>query len=317
MNQNPTPSIQIVEELIEATGIENPRFAFCPYKLSMFDCMEPVFLECKNRGFVADLVPLTYQTLPDAEWHTELLDFDKLGYEPIGFSDFRERTYDFVVIHYPYDGNNNVTKLASYEFAGALSRYGKILYIPYHGNIGGRQWSRFFTHPGAVQSDFICLGSKADVDIFREVNPGYTGHIIQTECSPKTECTKLHSNDPIPEQYKTLHHPVTLICGTLWTFTHEPFGRMQLHTEKIIQELEAGNTVIYRPHPLVYEAIAVMRPEALQKYNEFLADVSDLCILDESPFLHQAIRVADKLIGDPSSVLNTWAGTGKPYEVMT
>ena len=84
----------------------------------------------------------------------------------------------------------------------------------------------------------------------------------------------------------------------------------------IRQELAQGHTVIYRPHPLAYEAIAVMRPEALTGYQTFLDTVADNVILDSTPYLHQAIRVADKLICDPSSVQRTWQGTGKPMEVM-
>jgi hypothetical protein len=91
---------------------------------------------------------------------------------------------------------------------------------------------------------------------------------------------------------------------------------MNRHMWGIQAEVKRDHTVIYRPHPLVYEAIAVMRPEALEDYKAFLETVADMVILDSSPYLHQAMRVADKLICDPSSVQRTWQGTGKPMEVM-
>lgn len=310
------PSETIIQKLLGDK--HRISIAFCPYKFAMWDCMEPVYLEAINRnGIRADIIPLDFITYPDKQKHNERDTFLFAGLNALPLTAFHENKYDYVVIHYPYDQKNNVTSLTGECCTDMLRQYGEIVYIPYHGNIAGREWSRFYATPGTQLCNYICLGTDIDVQAFLDKNPGRENRIIRTDGSTKQECAALHKDDPISEQYKSLHHPVTLICGTLWTFTHDPFSRMQLHMEKIVQEVEAGHTVIYRPHPLVYEAIAVMRPEALQKYKEFLANVSDLCILDSSPFLHQAIRVADKLIGDPSSVLDTWRGSGKQMEVIT
>lgn len=309
------PSKKILNELIRSKN-KSPKFAFLPYKASMWDCMEPLYLECKKCGFVADLIPLYYYTFPDKQVHMEADAFKQMGYKVYDIGLLENNSYDFLIIHYPYDGSNNVTQLFPLEYAHRLKRYGEVVYIPYHGNIAGPEWDRFFKMPGAMESDYICLGSQLDVDVFRATNPGYSGVIIQTENSVKWECAKMHANDPVPEQYKDLEHPVTLICGTLWTFTRDPYERMHKHALTIRQEVDNGNTVIYRPHPLVFEAISVMKPEALHDYKEFLEHVSDLVTLDGSPFLHQAIVVADKLICDPSSVQRSWDGTGKPIEVM-
>lgn len=311
------PSTVIINKLLEDSGKQRLAIAFCPYKFSMFDCMEPVYLEAiKRNGIRADIIPLDFITYPDNRIHNERDAFIFAGFKALPLNALHEYSYDFVVIHYPYDNHNNVTSMTPDCCSDILSQYGKLVYIPYHGNIAGPDYCHFYNKTGVHNSDYICLGSDDDVESFHKTVPAYSGQVIQTDYSTKVECAEMHKDDPIPEQYKELRHPVTLICGTLWTFTHDPFSRMQLHMEKIVQEIEAGHTVIYRPHPLVYEAIAVMRPEALQKYKEFLENVSDLCILDSSPFLHQAMRVADKLICDPSSVQRTWAGTGKPMEVM-
>lgn len=310
------PSKKILYELTKAKT-EAPSFAFLPYKAAMWDCMEPLYLECKKCGFIADLIPLNYVTFPDKKLHKESDSFEQNGFEVYGLEALERNSYDYLIIHYPYDGCNNLTKLLPNEYTAVLKRYGKVVYIPYHGNIAGPEWSRFFTMPGARESGFICLGSQQDVDVFKRVNPDYDGIIIQTENTMKWEYAKQHKDDPIPEQYKELKHPVTLICGSLWTFTRDPYERINKHWYVIKGELESGNTVIYRPHPLVYEAIAVMRPEAMQTYQQFLEKVADaVTVLDSSPFLQHAMCVADKLICDPSSVQRSWDGTGKPIEVM-
>lgn len=303
---------KVLNKLIELHG-GNPVIAFMPYKHCMFDCMEPLYMAAVEKGIEARLAPLDYQTLNDNAWHNERDLFKQPTEEP---DIIHHMHFDYIVIHYPYDATNNVTRVRTEHCSFTLRNYGKLVYIPYHGNIAGEEWTRFFRTPGAVNSDVIVLGSNNDVRWFKGQNPHYQGTIIQTEGSLKAECARLHANDPLPEEYTNLGGYVTLISGTLWTFTHDAEGRMAKHLAMIRSELTLGHTVIYRPHPLVYEAIAVMRPRSLAAYNEFLEQVADVAILDQSPYLHHAIRVADKLICDPSSVVKTWQGTGKPYEVI-
>lgn len=304
------PSEQIIEELLK--DVSNPRIAFLPYKAAMWDCMEPLYLECIDRGIEADLIPLDYMTFPGGVFHNEKRAFNGLGYNTFDSEMIRDKKYDFMVTHYPYDGCNNVTKLYPDNFTWELKKLSKIVYIPYHGNIESESWSRFFRMPGARESDYICLGSQFDVDVFKKTVPDYSGKIIQTEYSTKVECAK----DWEPVVVDEYEHPMTLICGTLWTFTHDPEERMEKHLKIIEKALKESKTVIYRPHPLVYEAIAVMRPEYLKKYEEFLGKVEELCYLDKNQDLHIKIALADKLYCDPSSVQRTWEGTGKPYEVI-
>lgn len=312
------PSTVIINKLLEDSGKQRLAIAFCPYKFSMFDCMEPVYLEAINHnGIRADIIPLDFITYPDKQKHNERDAFLFYGLNALPLTAFHENKYDYVVIHYPYDQHNNVTSLTPECCSSNLRQYGKLVYIPYHGNIAGPDYCHFYNKTGVHNSDYICLGSNADVESFHKTVTAYSGQVIQTDYSTKVECAEMHKDDPIPEQYKELRHPVTLICGTLWTFTNDPMGRMRKHWNAIQNELQMDRSVIYRPHPLVYEAIAVMRPEALVEYQRFLEEVSETVdVLDGSPFLHHAMIVADRLICDPSSVQRTWEGTGKPMEVI-
>lgn len=311
------PSKQIVDALLEKSGKQRIAIAFCPYKMAMWDCMEPVYAEALSRsGIRAEIIPLNFITYPNGRINNERNAFMDAGFEALPLKALHDNHYDYIIIHYPYDDHNNVTSMTPECCSDRLLQEGKLVYIPYHGNVAGPEWTRFFDKPGVRNCDFICLGSDIDVSVYLGINPGCRNKVIQTDGSTKAECAEMHKNDPMPEQYKDLHHPVTLICGTLWTFTHDPVGRMKRHLDMIRQELAQGHTVIYRPHPLAYEAIAVMRPEALAEYQTFLDTVADSVILDSTPYLHQAMRVADKLICDPSSVQRTWQGTGKPIEVM-
>jgi len=312
------PSIMILNRLLELSGKQRLSIAFCPYKMAMWDCMEPVYAEALSRsGIRAEIIPLNFITYPDGQLHNERDAFIFAGFNALPLAALRAHSHDYIIIHYPYDQHNNVTSMTPECCSDSLRSFGEVVYIPYHGNIAGPEWSRFYATAGANNCNYICLGSDQDVAAFLERNPGREHKVIQTDGSTKAECAELHRDDPIPKQYKELTHPVTLICGTLHTFTRDPYERMLMHKLAIDAEKAKGNAVIYRPHPLVYEAIAVMCPKALEDYNKFLEGVADTVdVLDSTPFLHQAMRVADKLICDPSSVQRTWAGTGKPIEVI-
>ena len=303
---------QIIKELINLEG-QNIRIAFCPYKFSMWDSMESVWLAARSAGLTTAIIPLDYQTFPDGTWHNER----ELFPQPTrSMYDIEHRQFDLIVIHYPYDGNNNVTKLRSNSWVCSLKLYAKVVYIPYHGNVAGEEWSRFYTTPGARESDYIVLGSDLDVQLFFRENIGTKTKVIQVDNSPKTDAPKIHENDPLPPEWENLKQPITLVLGTLWTFTHDPLDRMQKHGSIIEKELAAGHSVIYRPHPLVYYAIEVMRPEIVKAYDDFIDELASLgAIIDNGPNLHRTLAVAQKIYIDPSSVIRTIHGF-YDYEVI-
>ena len=306
---------EVITKLKELYGDEI-WLAFCPYKASMFDCMESVFVAAEEDGLVADIIPLDYQTLPDGEWHNESTFFRGKTPHVCTLEDLITGQYDVIIIHYPYDGRNNVTKLRQDCWVESLKQYGKVCYIPYHGNIAEEKWSRFYTMPGAAESDAIVLGSDFDVQMFKKENPYYAGEIIQVSDSPKTDAPLLHENDELPEKWKDLKQPITLIIGTLWTFTHDPVGRILKHQDIVRKEVEAGHSIIYRPHPLVYHAICVMRPEAKELYNDFLDQLrEDGVVIDDGPNLHRTLAVAQKIYIDPSSVIKS-IQNHREYEVI-
>ena len=302
---------KIVSEMMKHYAF--PKIAFCPYKASMFDCIESVYLAAVESELEPDIIPLDYQTFPDEEWHNEA---NLFRYPCKTMKNLKTGDYDIIVIHYPYDGCNNVTKLRQDCWVESLKKYGKVCYIPYHGNIAAEKWGRFYTMPGAVNSDYIVLGSDFDVKMFKSKNPLYGGKIIQTENSPKSEAPAIHQNDRLPEEWKELKRPITLIIGTLWTFTNHPVDRMLKHDEIVNKEVEAGHGVIYRPHPLVYNAICVMASDFKHLYDDFIKSMREEgVVIDDGPDLHRTIAIADKIYVDPSSVIKTIEGF-RQYEVI-
>ena len=288
--------------------------AFCPYKFSMFDCMESVYLAAKDAGLITSIIPLDYKTVPDNQWHNERKYFP---YPTDDLDMLRVAKWDVIVIHYPYNARNNVTQLPEHEWVENLKHYGKVCYIPYHGNIAGPQWGRFYTTPGATDSDFVVLGSQLDYDIFMLNAKGFQGKVILPGGSPKEDAAIIHGKDDIPAEWRDHKQPYTVVIGTLHTFTHDPSERMQKHGSIIERELAQDHTVIYRPHPLVYPAIQAMRPEALRQYDDFLDELQSMgVIIDAQPNLHRTLSAADYVYMDPSSVNKTYAAYNRPFEVI-
>ena len=85
----------------------------------------------------------------------------------------------------------------------------------------------------------------------------------------------------------------------------------------IMEQLAAGYHVIFRPHPLLRQTIKSMRPDTERAYIEFIEWAKAVgCYVDETEYLEQALREADILISDPSSVLEMWQSTGREYKVL-
>ena len=121
---------KIADKLIEIHGSTDFRIAFLPYKRSMWNCMESVYEECQKSGAAAYCIPIPYYRIVQGE--IEALDSDrKLFDNGRSISFLEQNKFDFVVIHYPYDDKNKVTRMCSAFYTSELRKYGKVVYIPY------------------------------------------------------------------------------------------------------------------------------------------------------------------------------------------
>ena len=124
----------------------------------------------------------------------------------------------------------------------------------------------------------------------------------------------------IPEEWrdKIGDRPVTLIVNGLIPFLNEPYKKILDYLCMTLREISRGNVVIFRPHPLMLTTIKSMAPHMEGYYAFLLTELRALgVIVDESEYLERALKAADYLISDPSSVVNMWQETKKDYEVMT
>lgn len=297
---------KITEKLIEIHGSTDFVIGFLPYKRSMWNSMESVYQECRNAGAEAYILPLPYYLMPEKkivcerDLFPEALDISLL--DKIGF--------DFLAIHYPYDGNNRVTSMLPEYYTAELRNYGKVIFIPYSCSPG------IFTrlHSGLANIDYAFLTSEAERNAFitewQAHGVDFSGRVFGYG-SPKMDAmAKLEQGKG---EYLT-----TLIINSLGPYLSAPFRRLELYREHITNEIGRGRRVIFRPHPLLRQTIKSMRPDTMAMYEDFISwcESQDLVEVDETEYLEEALEQADYLISDPSSVLEMWISTGREFRII-
>ena len=294
----------ITDKLIEIHGSTDFVIGFLPYKRSMWNSMASVYEECRKAGAVAYILPLPYYLMPDKQIVNEQDLFSEEG--TLDISMIQKISFDYLVIHYPYDGNNKVTSMLPEYYTAQLRNYGKVIFIPYSCSPG------IFTrlHSGLANIDYAFLRSEEECEAFiaewakHEVD--FSGRVFGYG-SPKMDMMQ-----------KCSCGSATLVINSLGPYLSAPFIRIQAYQQAITDEIDRGRNVIFRPHPLLRQTIKSMRPDTEEAYNEFAewCEAQENVIYDETEDLEHALEQADYLVSDPSSVLEMWQSTGREYTVL-
>ena len=294
---------RITEKLIEIHGSADFVIGFLPYKRSMWNSMESVYQECLKADAAACILPLPYYLMPEKKVVCEL---DLFPVNALDISMLQKISFDYLVIHYPYDGNNKVTSMLPEYYTAQLRNYGKVIFIPYSCTPG------IFTrlHSGLANIDYAFLRSEEECEAFiatwAELGVDFSGRVFGYG-SPKMDAIE-----------KCSRGSATLVINSLAPFLSAPFRRLQLYQHHISNEIGRGRRVIFRPHPLLRQTIKSMRPDTEAAYNKFISwcETRDNVYVDETEDLEHALEQADYLISDPSSVLEMWQSTGREYTVL-
>lgn len=294
---------RITNKIIELHGSSNFTIGFLPYKRSMWNSMESVYQECLKAGAAACILPLPYYLMPEKKVVCEL---DLFPANALDISMLKKISFDYLVIHYPYDGNNKVTSMLPEYYTAELRNYGKVIFIPYSCSPG------IFTrlHSGLANIDYAFLRSEEECEAFiaewAEHGVDFSGRVFGFG-SPKMDAIK-----------KCSRGSATLVINSLAPYLYAPFVRIDAYRRIITNEIGRGRKVIFRPHPLLRQTIRSMRPDTEEAYNEFVewCNAQENVIYDETEDLEHALEQADYLISDPSSVLEMWQSTGREYTVL-
>ncbi|MBQ8526916.1 MAG: hypothetical protein IJ429_00455 [Lachnospiraceae bacterium] len=337
-----------IEENIQREIPVRKEVVFLPYKASMWDSLESVWMaadadpECD-----AYVVPIPYfDKNPDGtarEMHYEG-DLFPEGVPITDYNtyDFESRRPDMIFIHNPYDESNYVTSVHPFFYSKNLKQYTDCLvYIPYfvlaevepENKKEIENIKHFMQVPGVLHAHKVIVQSEAMRQIYIEAMTELTGEETKIYWeekilglgSPKFDkVTKTKKEDvKVPEewlnviqkpngQWKKIIFYNTSVSALLEN-KEKMLDKMQ-DVFRIFKEMKDETALLWRPHPLIQATIESMRPQLWEEYKRIVEEykAEGWGIYDDTPDMNRAITLCDGYYGDASSVVQLCKEVGKP-----
>lgn len=330
---------------------------FLPYKASMWDSLESVYLAAReDENCDVYCVPIPYyDKRPDGsfgEFHYEGSEYPK----NIEITDYRaynlkEKHPDVIYIHNPYDEWNNVTCVPENYFCRNLCHYTDCLvYIPYfilgefkqdsQKDIDGIKHFCFlpgtiYAHKVIVQSEnmrqiYINEYSKAAKPLGLPADRKMLEGKILGLGSPKLDKVQntKKENLEIPEEWQRVIKRSDGIRKKI-VFYNTSINALLYHNEKMLEKIkyvfrifkerQDEVTLLWRPHPLIPNTIKSMRPQLWKEYEKIVNEYkwAGWGIYDDSADMDRAVMMSDAYYGDRSSVVQVYQSTHKPIMLQS
>jgi len=321
----------------------NKEALFLPYKASMWDSLESIYLAAKeDPNWDALVMPIPYYDKKDGKFtekHWEI-DYPK----NISLIDYRkynleERHPDIIFIHNPYDGYNIVTSVEPDFYSEKLRNLTDCLvYVPYFVGSGTYVQEHFCTVPGCLFAHKVIVQTEREREIYVSTYKEFAKRNKTLEKfdqienkflalgSPKLDkaITAKKDDYEIPPEWEKLINNKKVIfynlsIGFLLENTVEDGKPSNRYFQKVRSVFEffkkqSDAVLLWRPHPLLEGTIKSMRPWLEREYAEIVSEykAGGYGIYDDTTDLNRAVALSDVYYGDVSSVMKLFEATGKP-----
>lgn len=284
------------------------KMLFLPYKASMWDSLESIWIAAKNDSECeAVVVPIPYYDKNSdgslGQMYYEGGDFP--SYVPVvnwQEYDLAEESPDVAFIHNPYDDCNAITQVYSLYFSDNLKKYvGLLCYTPYFVTLKNIS-PHFAVLPAVLNSDFVFVESEQVrqhylqvwTDMVREKQAGANAlAIMQRKIvalgSPKYDAVMNDTREAVevPDNWKRVfENPngkrknvvfyntsiTALLKNTLSTdgkISNQYFDKLECVLRFFRQHKEKA-VLLWRPHPLLAQTLRSMRPQLYQRYLQIV-----------------------------------------------
>lgn len=339
---------QQIQSLRDIMDIEFPNkleVVFFPYKVSMWDSLESVYLAAKeDEDCEVYCVPIPYfdrnSDYSFGQMHYEGGEYPK-NIEIMDWKDYdlAERRPDVIYIHNPYDDRNFVTSVLPAYYSSELKKYTDCLvYIPYcvydePKSSTDQETLEFFERyitPVMFHADQIVFQSENFSEVFIKTISSRTNiseSIWKTKIlslgSPKYDKARstLAETD-ISEAWK---NKIFSDDGTRKkvVFYNTSLNMLLKYNEKMLDKIDSviayfeehkdKYVLLWRPHPLAEATIEAMRPNLWKKYQRIVEDYKrkDIGIYDDTPDYASGFALSDAYYGDFSSLVQLYQASGK------
>ena len=319
--------LQKIKVCMESEIPDRIEAVFLPYKVSMWDSLESVWMAAAaDADCDAYVVPIPYYDKgADGSFEKEHYEGNEYpDYVPVTHYNeynFEQRHPDLIFIHNPYDQYNNVTSVHPFFYSSNLKQFTDcLIYIPYYSTAGGMSEGQS-SCSAYYYADYIVIQAEKYRKFF---DPELPADKLLPLGSPKFDKVIRRCQNP-PEPPAGWKEKME---GKKVYFYNTSIGGMLGNTTAFLKKMEyvfkcfAGRKdacLIWRPHPLLESTFTSMREsykpvyDALKKY--YLE--SDFGIYDDTPEITDTIALCDAYIGDSgTSVTSLFGLAGKPLFIL-
>lgn len=319
-------ALTLADHAIKELSIRQ-EVVFLPYKASMWDSLESVWLAADaDPNCDVYVIPIPYYER-NGQGRLEIYRYeggDFPEYVPItpyqSYS-LQERRPDIIYIHNPYDHANYVTSIDPRYYSDQLKKYTDMLvYVPYYSTSGGMGEGQAFC-PAYLNVDYIVMQAEKYRKYF---DPHIPAEKLIPMGSPKFDrIIRMCQNPPNPpaEWQEKMQ-------GKKVYFYNTSLNGMLADTEKFLQKMEyvfdcfRGRDdvcLLWRPHPLMESTLDSMRKKYRSVYDSLKHQFcqEDWGIYDDTPDIENTIALCDVYIGDAkTSVISLFGMAGKPIFIL-
>lgn len=338
-----------IENRIKNDITAREEIVFLPYKASMWDSMESVWMAAgKEENCDVYVIAIPYYER-DRNQGLGIMHYEGDQYpDYVPITDWRkykieERRPDIIYIQNPYDDCNLVTCVHPQYFSSELKKHTDMLvYLPYFVGTNDYVEEHLCTAPGIMNADRVFVQSDTVKKIyiksirkFEEENncKGIFGDLetkFILSANPKLERVKrvMESGEiEIPEEWKDKIYQSDGEKKKIIILYNTTIDALLKHSETYMDKLrnvlalfrrEKAVLLLWRPHPLLTTTIKSMRPDLYAEYMEIVRTYQEenWGIYDETADIDRAIVLSDAYYGDWSSVVELYKLTKKPIMIQ-
>ena len=313
-----------IKDGIERTAVHS-LILFLPYKASMWDSMESIYLAAREDPSCEALVmPISYfERAEGGSFGEAKNEREKFPVHiPLITEDFsiEEEQPDLIYIHNPYDDANLVTSVHPRYYSSNLKKYtDNLVYVPYFTTMGILSHGAAF-RPAFQNVDYIVAQSEEHKKSLPKE--------VEKKCvilgSPKFDSILSAVNHPpkMPEEWESiakgrdLYYYNTSLVGMLENT--EAFLEKMGEVFSLFRE-HPKHCLLWRPHPLLENTFLTMRKDYQSRFlclkEKFLKE--KLGIYDDSPELERAVSLSKLYIGDDgTSLISLFSVAKKPLIIL-
>ena len=346
--------MQETEALMQEEIPDKQEVVFLPYKSSMWDSLESVWMAAQaDENCDAYVIPIPYFTKnPDGSFREEHWDGDDFPENvPVtryDVYDFEVRRPDVIYIHNPYDDCNHVVSVHPFFYSNNLVKYTEqLIYIPYFvlgeinpdNEVAVEHVKGFIVTPVMVNAHKIIVQSEnmrqlyikllTEVTEPEGIGREYWEEKIFGTGSPKFD--KITSLDAekvqIPEEWKKIIYKPDgsrkkiILYNTGVDAMIKKRDQMLVKIKNVLavmKEHQEEIVLLWRPHPMMKATLLSVCPRLWPEYEEIVNTYRNegWGIYDDTQDMDRAIVISDAYYGDGSSLVQLCRKTGKPVMIQ-